>query len=153
MVIEISDSLKQLIKEELKVNYDDYEVFYINILKEDNYSFILRDKEDDMFIRIEFNKEQIKHISLLMPILIRYDEGIRLSFKGVNALIINPGISGIYTYNKDNFLDTSKYDVKVKDSTLVYFKLYDTEKLIDEVNSLVNFNDYHPLNVHTKVIN
>lgn len=62
MKLEISDKLKEVLKEYYNLNYNDFEV--VHVLKYENFVFILKNK-NNIHIRICFSYDQIFSIKIL----------------------------------------------------------------------------------------
>lgn len=88
MKLEISDKLKEVLREYYNLDYDDFEV--VHVLKYENFVFILKNK-NNVHIRICFNYDQIFSIKILDSFHIPND---LLTSTGKNCILF------FYTFKK-----------------------------------------------------
>lgn len=131
MKLEISDKLKEVLREYYNLNYDDFEV--VHVLKYENFVFILKNK-NDIYIRICFSYDQIFSIKILD------------SFHMPNDLLTSTGKNCIlffYTFEKIfviknckliNELTIIQKDCTINETSLVFLKLSNFEQLKTEIN-------------------
>lgn len=131
MKLEISNKLKEVLKEYYNLNYNDFEV--VHVLKHENFVFILKNK-NNIHIRICFSYDQIFSIKILD------------SFHTPNDLLTSTGkdcILFFYTFEKIfviknckliNELTIIQKDCTIREASLVFLKLSNFEQLKTEIN-------------------
>lgn len=131
MKLEISDKLKEVLKEYYNLNYDDFEV--VHVLKYENFVFILKNK-NNIHIRICFSYDQIFSIKILDSLHIPND---LLTSTGRDCILF------FYTFKKIFVIKNCKLiyelpiiqkDCVINEASLVFLKLSNFEQLKTEIN-------------------
>lgn len=131
MKLEISDKLKEVLKEYYNLNYDDFEV--VHVLKHENFVFILKNK-NNIHIRICFSYDQIFSIKILDSLHIPNDF---LTSTGKDCILF------FYTFEKIFIIRNCKLihelpiiqkDCVINETSLVFLKLSNFEQLKTEIN-------------------
>lgn len=131
MKLEISDKLKEVLKEYYNLNYDDFEV--VHVLKHENFVFILKNK-NNIHIRICFSYDQIFSIKILDSLHIPND---LLTSTGKDCILF------FYTFEKIFVIKNCKLthelpiiqkDCIINETSLVFLKLSNFEQLKTEIN-------------------
>lgn len=130
MKLEISDRLKEVLKEYYNLNYDDFKV--VHVVKHENFVFVLKNK--NIHIRICFNYDQIFSIKILDSFHIPND---LLTSTGKNCILFFYTFKKIFViknYKMINELTIIQKDCTIKEASLVFLKLSNFEQLKTEIN-------------------
>ena len=131
MKLEISDKLKEVLKEYYDLDYDDFKV--VHVLKHENFVFILKNK-NNIHIRICFSYDQIFSIKILDSLHIPND---LLTSTGKDCILF------FYTFEKIFIIKNCKLiyelpiiqkDCVINETSLVFLKLSNFEQLKTEIN-------------------
>lgn len=130
MKLEISDKLKEVLKEYYNLNYDDFKVVYV--VKHEKFVFILKNK--NIHIRICFNYDQIFSIKILDSFHTPND---LLTATGKNCILFFYTFKKIFiikNYKMINELTIIQKDCTINETSLVFLKLSNFEQLKTEIN-------------------
>lgn len=131
MKLEISDKLKEVLKEYYNLNYDDFKV--VHVLKHENFVFILKNK-NNTHIRICFSYDQIFSIKILDSFHMPND---LLTSTGKNCILFFYTFKKIFVikdYKMINELTIIQKDCTINETSLVFLKLSNFEQLKTEIN-------------------
>ena len=131
MKLEISDKLKEVLREYYNLNYNDFEVAYV--LKRENFIFILKNRSN-IYIRICFSYDQIFSIKILDSFHIPND---LLTSTGKNCILFFYTFKKIFiikNYKMINELTIIQKDCTINETSLVFLKLSNFEQLKTEIN-------------------
>lgn len=131
MKLEISDKLKEILREYYNLNYNDFEV--VHVLKYENFVFILKNK-NNIYIRICFSYDQIFSIKILNSFHVPND---LLTSTGKNCILFFYTFKKIFViknYKIINELTIIQKDCIINEASLVFLKLSNFEQLKTEIN-------------------
>lgn len=131
MKLEISDKLKEILREYYNLNYNDFEV--VHVLKYENFVFILKNK-NNIYIRICFSYDQIFSIKILNSFHVPND---LLTSTGKNCILFFYTFKKIFViknYKMINELTIIQKDCIINEASLVFLKLSNFEQLKTEIN-------------------
>ena len=131
MKLEISDKLKEVLKEYYNLDYNDFEV--VHVLEYKNFVFILKNK-NNIYIRICFSYDQIFSIKILDSFHIPND---LLASTGKDCILFfytSEKIFVIKNYELIYELPIIQKDCVINEASLVFLKLSNFEQLKTEIN-------------------
>lgn len=131
MKLEISDKLKEILKEYYNLDYNDFEV--VHVLEYKNFVFILKNK-NNIYIRICFSYDQIFSIKILDSFHMPND---LLTSTGKDCILFfytSEKIFVIKNYELIYELPIIQKDCVINEASLVFLKLSNFEQLKTEIN-------------------
>lgn len=134
MKFEISSSLKELINRTFSINYDDFELYFINCVDHGIYNFIFKNNTEK-YISIQFTLKSIELISLLNPVSIKITNFNYMNFENIDTICRFTILGKTYLVANSKFLKPENYDFTVNEAFATFLKLCDFNQFREEINS------------------